>query len=319
MTSLHFAVVLRYWEQIIIGWYRHRPVFSPSLFLLFLHADIRATIVLPSQTITRAAVTYKRNFLMDQWAEREARQQTASVSLCWATRRHADAGGRLGMRRRAGSECRLFPYLLRGPRAEPLQESTQDYPILQGGLQKCLGIWDGLLWRFQHPERNQPCNRLFRRIHVQSQQIRFNKAAVFWYLSSSAPWLRCHLCVRTGTALIQPYDAWYERECVCRVCCGKKGGGTVPRVDADDGWLVEIQQVCFPPSNLESCQVRFVVMRRGSGLHTCASQPPAACLLDDITGEGQACPTSCWGTFIVSWIGFYCVALHILPFHPFLL
>lgn len=225
MISLHFAVVLRYWEQIIIGWYRHRPVFSPSLFLLFLHADIRATIVLPSQTITRAAVTYKRNFLMDQWAEREARQQTASVSLCWATRRHADAGGRLGMRRRAGSECRLFPYLLRGPRAEPLQESTQDHPILQGGLQKCLGIWDGLLWRFQHPERNQPCNRLFRRIHVQSQQIRFNKAAVFWYLSSSAPWLRCHLCVRTGTALIQPYDAWYERECVCRVCCGKKGGG----------------------------------------------------------------------------------------------
>lgn len=92
------------------------------------------------------------------------------------------------------------------------------------------------------------------------------------------------------------------RESVCVGCAvGRKGGGgTVPWVDADDGWLVEIQQVCFPPSNLESCQVRFAVMRRGSGLHTCASQPPAARLLDGITGEGQACPTSCWGTFIVS-------------------
>lgn len=52
------------------------------------------------------------------------------------------------------------------------------------------------------------------------------------------------------------------RESVCVGCAVGRKGGTVPRVDADDGWLVEIQQVCFPPSNLESCQVRFVVMRR---------------------------------------------------------
>lgn len=53
-------------------------------------------LALFSQTITRAAVTYKRNRLMDHWAEREARQQTASVSRIRAAYRHADgAGGRL--------------------------------------------------------------------------------------------------------------------------------------------------------------------------------------------------------------------------------
>lgn len=62
-------------------------------------------------------------------------------------------------------------YFLRGPRAEALQQPAQDHPILQGALQERFGIRDGLLGRLQHPERDQPRNRLLRRIHVQSQQI----------------------------------------------------------------------------------------------------------------------------------------------------
>ena len=57
-------------------------------------------------------------------------------------------------------------------------------------------------------------------------------------------------------------------------------------------WVCECVCVCFL-SNLASCQVRSSVMRWGSGLHVCASQPPATHPLDDITAEGQASPTSC--------------------------
>lgn len=83
-------------EQINTQW-KQRPFCYYYFPPLSLHADTRmcSHIALFSQTITRAAVTYKRNRLMDQWAEREARQQTASVSRIWAAHRHADGGGRL--------------------------------------------------------------------------------------------------------------------------------------------------------------------------------------------------------------------------------
>lgn len=128
-----------------------------------------------SQTITRAAVTYKRNRLTDQWAERGARQQTASVARIRA------AHGRAG---REGWRVRC-PYFLRGARAEPLQQPAQDHPIFQGALQERLGIRDGLLRRLQHPESNEPRNCLFRRIHVQSQQIRVDKSGCVWGISTA--------------------------------------------------------------------------------------------------------------------------------------
>lgn len=90
------------------------------------------------------------------------------------------------------------------------------------------------------------------------------------------------------------------------VCVKLREALYIPRVDADDGCLAggntaglvsSLVCVCVcvfpPPSNLASCQVRFAVMRSGSGLHTCASQPPATRPLDDITQEGQASPSSC--------------------------
>lgn len=117
------------------------------------------------------------------------------------------------------------PYFLRRPRAEPLQQPAQDHPIFQGGLQKGFRIRDGLLRRFQHPERNQPCNRLFRRIHVQSQQILFNKASV-WFLNSLLPRLRCHLCVRTGTRLI--HKKTHE------MCVRERGAAGKPTTS---GWM----------------------------------------------------------------------------------
>lgn len=135
---------------------------------------------------------------------REARQRTASVFTDLGNTQTRRRGGRLVVcrgEREGGVGVYDCPYFLRRPRAEPLQQPAQDYPIFQGGLQKGFRIRDGLLRRFQHPERNQPCNRLFRRIHVQSQQILFNKASV-WFLNSLLPRLRCHLCVRTGTRLI---------------------------------------------------------------------------------------------------------------------
>lgn len=158
------------------------------------------------------------------------------------------------------------PYFLRGARAEPLQQPAQDHPIFQGGLQKRFRIRDGLLRRLQHPERNQPCNRLFRRIHVQSQRILFNKAAALGFSTALLLRSRCHLCVTAGTRLIPKNDAWSERDT-------EKGaaGNPPPQV----GCGCEIQQVWFPPldgacffffpppslSNLASCQVRFAVMR----------------------------------------------------------
>ncbi|MEQ2157445.1 hypothetical protein GOODEAATRI_002007 [Goodea atripinnis] len=51
-------------------------------------------------------------------------------------------------------------YFIRRARAEPLQQLTEDHPILQGALQEGFRIRDGLFRRLQHPERDQPCNRL---------------------------------------------------------------------------------------------------------------------------------------------------------------
>lgn len=117
---------------------------------------------------------------MDQCAKREARQQTASVSRLWTARTGTPPGravaGRWWWRRGVGEE----PYFLRGSRVEPLQQSAQHHPIFEGALQESFGIRDALLRGLQHPERNQPCHRLFRWIHVRAQRILLNKEAVLW-------------------------------------------------------------------------------------------------------------------------------------------
>ncbi|KAG8000499.1 hypothetical protein GBF38_016877 [Nibea albiflora] len=136
----------------------------------------------------RAAVTYKRKSPHGPVGRK--RSQTTnpfSRDLGSAQTRRRGAGGWLCICRQeevvdeeeedggggGGGWCSYYyyPYFLRAPRAEPLQQPAEDHPIFQGGLQERFGIRDGLLRRLQHPERNQPCNRLFRRIHVQSQQI----------------------------------------------------------------------------------------------------------------------------------------------------
>lgn len=132
---------------------------------------------------------------MDQWAEREAIQQTNSVGFTDLGSTDARTGRAVGYAEESGGggggggvsggggggvRRRVYcPYFLSRARAEPLQQPAQDHPIFEGGLQEGFGIRDGLLRRLQYPERNQPRNRLFRRIHVQSQQILFNKAPVF--------------------------------------------------------------------------------------------------------------------------------------------
>lgn len=102
---------------------------------------------------------------MDQWAEREGgkQMQTRRRGGSMHAGRGGGGGGCTG-RREVGVIYR--PYFVRGARAEALQQPAQDHPILQGALQEGFRIRDGLLGRLQHPERYQPCHRLFRRIHV---------------------------------------------------------------------------------------------------------------------------------------------------------
>lgn len=76
--------MLPYLEQINTQWNLRPP-----------DARLCGHIALFSQTITRAAVTYKRNRLMDHWAEREARQRTASVFTDLGSTQTRRRGGRL--------------------------------------------------------------------------------------------------------------------------------------------------------------------------------------------------------------------------------
>lgn len=83
--------MLPYIEQINTQWKQRPP-----------GARLCEHIALFSQTITRAAVTYKRNRLMDHWAEREARLQTASVFTDLGSTQTRRRGGRFVLCRGGG-------------------------------------------------------------------------------------------------------------------------------------------------------------------------------------------------------------------------
>lgn len=157
-------------------------------------------IELFSQTITRAAVTYKRNLLMDQWAEREARQQTASVSRIWAAHRHADGEGGWLCRaeRGGGGECIALTFSVDPglSRSSSLHRTTPSFKELCRNASGSEMVFFGDSSTPSVINHVTVCSAEFMSSHNKSYST---KRLCLGILTASLPWLRCHLWIKTDT------------------------------------------------------------------------------------------------------------------------
>lgn len=167
-------------------------------------------------------------------------------------------GGLLFWGERGCSLPKYGTYFVRGARAEALQQSAQHHPILQGALQEALGVCDGFLWRLQYPERYQPCHRLLRRIHVQSQLMLLNKALVFRQRA-----VYCAVPYNRNMAKKEWCLRRRREEAAETSVCGASADAAHGRA----GLLPSPRRMCVFPSLTWQAVKRGSVMRRGSGLH----------------------------------------------------